>query len=159
MRAFQSCQGVSLWTFLYLVCGHHIRSGKVEMLSCLNELKLCGIFLTEELSRSGCHSFFKTVRTSLTCLGVRAFQSCQVWYDDHRPKVKTFIDLLPGNFEMLSCLNELDWCGLFLTEWQPNLHHYSVLKSPTHSSVRALQSLANLPKVWITTNRWRSFYL
>ena len=27
VRAFQSCQGVSLWTFLSLVCGHYIRSG------------------------------------------------------------------------------------------------------------------------------------
>ena len=30
--------------------------------------------------------------------------------------------------------------------------------SPTHLSVKELQSLSNLPKVWITTNRWRNFY-
>ena len=59
------------------------------------------------------------------------------------------------NFEMLSHLNELDLCGLFLTEWQPDLQART---SPTCLNVRALQSLANLPKVWITTNRWRSCY-
>ena len=31
--------------FLSLVCGHHIRSGNFEILSCLNELELCGFFL------------------------------------------------------------------------------------------------------------------
>ena len=36
----------------------------------------------------------------------------------------------PGNFEMLSRLNELDLCNFFLTKWQPELDHYSVLKSP-----------------------------
>ena len=44
--------------FLPLVCGHHIRPGNFEMLSRLNELDLCGLFLTEEWSKSGCHLVF-----------------------------------------------------------------------------------------------------
>ena len=36
-----------------------------EMLSHLNELDLCGLFKTEDWSRSGCHSFFFFIRTSL----------------------------------------------------------------------------------------------
>ena len=35
-------------------------------------------FLTEQWSRSGCHSV-KKVSTSPACLGVRALQSCQGW--------------------------------------------------------------------------------
>ena len=56
--------------------------------------------------------FLKTVRTRPTRLDVKAFQSCQVCYDDHRPKVKTFIGLPPGNFETLSRLKDLVLCGL-----------------------------------------------
>ena len=33
-----------------------------------------------------------------------------------------------GNFEMVSRLNELDLCGLFLNEWKPDLDYYSVKK-------------------------------
>ena len=50
--------------------------GNFEMLSRLNELDLCVLFLPEQWSRSGCHSV-KKIRTSPACLGVRALQSCQ----------------------------------------------------------------------------------
>ena len=39
----------------------------------------------------------KKIPTIPTHLGMRAFQSCQIWYDDHRPKIKnTFIGLPPA---------------------------------------------------------------
>ena len=44
------------------------------------------------------------------------------------PQRPTNSAIPPGNFEMLSRLNKLDLCGLFLTEWQLDLDHYLVLK-------------------------------
>ena len=47
------------------------------------------------------------------------------------------------NFEMLSRLNEMDWCGPFFTEWQTDLDQCSVKKvhtSPARIAVRAFQS-------------------
>ena len=112
--------GGSLWTFLPLVCGHHIRPGNFEMLSCLNKSDLCGLFKNWMTSLPRPFFSFLKVPIIPTRLCMRAFQSCKIWYDDHRPKIKTFLGLLPGNFEMLSCLNELDLCTLFknrMTTW------------------------------------------
>ena len=113
VRAFQNCQGVSLWTFLPLVCGHHIRPGNFEMLSRLNKSDLCGLFLTEwqpdldhssvKKSPHNSNSFRHESISKLPDL---------IWWPQTKDK-KTFIGLPPGNFEMLSRLNELDLCGLF----------------------------------------------
>ena len=55
--------------------------GNFEMLSCLNELDLCGLFLKLNKSIGQDVIQSKKVRTSPTRLGVRAFQSCQgVWH-------------------------------------------------------------------------------
>ena len=61
-------------------------------------------------------SFFslKKVCTIPTLLRHESISKLQIWYDDHRPKTKTFIGLPLGNFEMLSRLNESDLCRLFL---------------------------------------------
>ena len=40
----------------------------------------------------------------------------------------------PGNFEMLSRLNELELCGLLLIKWQPDLDYYSGKKKSLHKS-------------------------
>ena len=51
------------------------------MLSRLNELDLCGLFKKLNSSLGQVFIQSKKVRTSPTCLGVRAFQSCQgVWH-------------------------------------------------------------------------------
>ena len=56
----------------------HKQYHNFEMLSRLNELDLCGLFLTELYSRSGCHLVKKK---SAHVQLVRAFQSCQgVWH-------------------------------------------------------------------------------
>ena len=47
---------------------------------------------------------------------------------------------------MLSRLNELDWCGLFLNEWYPDLHHYSVKKSPHKSNSLKCESTSKFGK-------------
>ena len=90
---------------------------------------------------------------------MRAFQSCQIWYDDHRPKINTFIGLPPGNFEMLSRLNELDLCRIFVTEWQPDLDHSSVKKSPHNSNWFRHESISKLPdlKWWPQTKNIGKF--
>ena len=52
----------------------------------------------------------------------------------------------PGNFEMLSWLNELDLCGPFLTEWQPDLDYYSVKRSPHKSNSFRCESISKFAK-------------
>ena len=47
---------------LSLVRGHHIRSGNLEMLSCLNKLELCGIFF---LLKNGLGQVFIQFKKSL----------------------------------------------------------------------------------------------
>ena len=102
--------------FLSLVCGHHISNfGNFEMLSGLNGLDLCGLFkLIDKLTNTIIQ--LQEVCTSPTCLGVRAFQSCQgVSLCMFLPLVCGHL-IRPGNFQMLSRLYEMDLCGLFLTE-------------------------------------------
>ena len=77
---------------------------------------------------------------------MRAFQSCKIWYDDHIPKIKTFLGLLPGNYEMLSRLNELDLCTLLKTEWQPDLDNFSVKNSPHKSNSFRCESISKFVK-------------
>ena len=40
--------------------------------------------------------------------------------------VPTKADTPHGNFEMLSLINELDLCGLFFTNWWPEIDDFSV---------------------------------
>ena len=53
------------------------------------------------------------------------------------------------NFEILWHLNKLDLCGLFKTEWKPDLHDYSVIKSPHNSNSFRHESISKLPDlIW-----------
>ena len=52
----------------------------------------------------------------------------------------------PCSFEMLPRLNKLDLCRLyFLTEWQPGLDYYSVLKNLHKSNSLRSESISKLP--------------
>ena len=53
----------------------------------------------------------------------------------------------PGNFEMLLRLNEWDLLGPFLTEWQPDLDHYSVKRSPQKSNLFRCESISKFGKL------------
>ena len=53
--------------------------------------------------------------------------------------------ILPGNFEILSRPNELDLCGLFLTEEWCRSGCHSVKKSPNKSNLLGRESISKLP--------------
>ena len=77
-------------------------------------------FLTEQWSRSGCHSVRK-IHTSLACLGVRALLKCS------------------HDWTSLSCVD------LMLTEQWSRSGCHSVKKSPHKSSLFRRESITKLP--------------
>ena len=111
------------------------------MLSHLNELDLWGLFLTEQWSRSGCHLVKK-----------KSAQVQLVYVWEHIKVLQIYQYSLvrghhirSGNFEMLSCLNELELCGLFLTEEWSRSGCHSVKKSPHKSDSFRRDSISKLP--------------
>ena len=57
--------------------------------------------------------------------------------------------ITPGNFEMLSRLNASTCANFLKTEWQTDLDHCSVLKSPHNSNLFRHESISKLPDlIW-----------
>ena len=56
---------------------------------------------------------------------------------------------------MLSCLNELDLCKPFLTEWQPDLDNWSVKRSPHKSYLLKCESTSKFAKFTKSLNNYK----
>ena len=80
------------------------------MLSCLYELELWGLFFKLKNGLGLVVIQLKKGPQKSDLFRLESISKLR----GHRPKVKTFIGFLPGNFDMLSRPNELDLCGLFL---------------------------------------------
>ena len=90
--------------------------------------------------RQFCFHLVSEISTlSFTChisFGSRAQKRLQLHHMFFRmpgrclPQQSMNSDIPPGNFEMLSRLNKLDLCRLFLTEWWPDLVVQWIITSP-----------------------------